>query len=131
MADLAARRLARSLCFWFPKTLGRFRPKYIPEFITSENPYFVGSLVQAATAMRYTKRTAPTLLMAAEKMHPTDLLNNPDRLSGWSSVLTGPQITVRRLNVTHAELVRRPVVNRVSAIMEDWLAGPAADQYQG
>jgi amino acid adenylation domain-containing protein len=128
--DHAARRLARSLCFWFPKTLGRFRPKYIPEFITSENPQFVGSLVQAATALRYTRRTAPTLLMAAEKMHPTDLLNNPDRLSGWSSVLIGPQITVRRLNVTHAELVRRPVVNRVSAIMEDWLAGPAADQSQ-
>ena len=126
--DHAARRLARSLCFWFPKTLGRFRPKYIPEFITSENPRFVGSLVQAATTLRYSQRTAPTLLLAAEKMHPTDLLNNPDCLSGWSGVLTGPQITVQRLDVTHAELVRRPVVNRVSTIMEAWLASPSGEQ---
>ncbi len=126
--DHAARRLARSLCFWFPKTLGRFRPKYIPEFITSENPRFVGSLVRAATTLRYTRRTASTLLLAAEKMHPTDLLNNPDRLSGWSGVLTGPDITVRRLEVTHSELVRRPVVNRGSTIMEAWLAGQPADE---
>lgn len=127
----AARRLARSLCFWFPGTLGRFRPEYIPEFITSENPRFVGSLVKAATTLRYTPRTAPTLLLAAEKMHPTDLLNNPDRLSGWSGVLVGPQITVVRLDVTHAELVRRPVVNRVSTVMETWLADQSKERRQG
>lgn len=122
--DHAARRLARSLCFWFPRTFGRFRPRYIPEFISNENPRFVGSLVKAVTRYRFRRRTAPTLLIVAERMHPTDLLNNPDRLSGWRGLLRGPGISIRHMDVTHSELVRRPVVNRVAALLEGWLAEP-------
>jgi amino acid adenylation domain-containing protein len=126
--DHVGRRLARSLFFWFPNSLGRFRPEYIPDFITSANPAFVGSLVKAATSLRYTPRRAPTLLIVAGKMHPTDLLNNPDGVSGWRGLLNGPDIVIRKMPVTHSELVRRPVVNRVSSLLEGWLAGDIASE---
>ncbi|WP_230281354.1 amino acid adenylation domain-containing protein [Croceicoccus sp. Ery15] len=122
----AMRRLARSLLFWFPNTIGRFRHEYVPDFITSADPAFVASLVKAATSLRYTPRHAPTLLIVAEKMHPTDLLNSPDGVSGWHGLLHGPDIEIRSIPVTHSELVRRPVVSRISSLLEGWLTNESA-----
>lgn len=119
--DHTMRRILRSVMFWYPRSWGRFRGEYIPSFLASENLEFVGGLVKAQINMRYSPRNAPTLLFVAEQMHPTDLLRCPDRRCGWNQLLTGEKITICHIPAMHSEVIRRPVVQRISGMLEDWL----------
>ncbi len=120
--QISLKRLLRSLKFWFPNSFGKFWRDYLPDFIEAEHRAYSVNLIKAEASLRYTPRSSSTLLITAGRVRATDHFQNPAGWSGWKHMLVGEDITKLQLTATHSELIRRPVVNSVASIVENWLS---------